>query len=153
LKVHELKYWPVFYNEVLARRKTAEYRKDDRGFMPGDFLLLQEYEPEERTEQPLKIAGHYTGRMSLVKITHVLDNQPELGLPPGYCVLSVQLQEVGYSGHLCSECHGTKYINRVVSSSDWELHPVYEVAICLNCIIIRKWHNLSSKASFLEEGR
>ena len=37
------------------------------------------------------------------------------------------------SGYLCSECHDTKYINRVVSSSDWELHPVYEVAICLNC--------------------
>ena len=23
----------------------------------------------------------------------------------------------------CPECHGTKYINRVVSCADWELHP------------------------------
>jgi len=33
----------------------------------------------------------------------------------------------------CPECHGTKYINRVVSCADWELHPIYVIATCLNC--------------------
>ena len=33
----------------------------------------------------------------------------------------------------CPECHGTKYINRVVSCIDWELDPIYVIATCLNC--------------------
>ena len=33
----------------------------------------------------------------------------------------------------CPECHGTKYINRVVAVTDWELHPVYVIVDCLNC--------------------
>ena len=33
----------------------------------------------------------------------------------------------------CPECHGTKYINRVVSCADWEQHPCYMIADCHNC--------------------
>ena len=33
----------------------------------------------------------------------------------------------------CPECHETKYINRVVAVADWELHPIYVIATCLNC--------------------
>ena len=33
----------------------------------------------------------------------------------------------------CPECHGTKYINRVVAVAEWEQHPIYVIATCLNC--------------------
>ena len=33
----------------------------------------------------------------------------------------------------CPECHGTKYINRVVAVAEWEQHPCYMIADCLNC--------------------
>ena len=34
---------------------------------------------------------------------------------------------------LCPECHNTKYINRVVSVTDWEWHRYYMIVDCLNC--------------------
>jgi hypothetical protein len=33
----------------------------------------------------------------------------------------------------CPECQGTKYINRVVAVAEWEQHPCYMIADCLNC--------------------
>ena len=33
----------------------------------------------------------------------------------------------------CPECQGTKYINRVVSVTDWEWHRYYMIVDCLNC--------------------
>jgi len=47
MKVHELKSWPAEFAAVAEGRKTFEIRKDDRGFEPGDIVVLREYLPGE----------------------------------------------------------------------------------------------------------
>lgn len=44
---HELKIWPQYYCRVADGSKTFEVRKNDRGFQPGDTVILKEYDPAE----------------------------------------------------------------------------------------------------------
>lgn len=90
MKVHELKSFPEFFKEIVARRKTSDFRKEDRDFMAGDLVLLREWEPEQQTDKETKVAAHYTGKLAILKINHVLFDKPAIGLPAGYCVLSIQ---------------------------------------------------------------
>jgi uncharacterized protein YqfB (UPF0267 family) len=67
-KVHELKTWPGFFNDVLTGDKTFEIRRDDRGFKVGDILTLREFEPSE---------DRFTGRSLSVVVTYItVFNQP-----------------------------------------------------------------------------
>jgi len=43
---HELKIWPQYYCRVADGSKTFEVRKNDRGFQPGDTVILKEWDPE-----------------------------------------------------------------------------------------------------------
>jgi hypothetical protein len=72
---HELKTWPRYFEPVIAGIKTAEYRKDDRGFCRGDTLWLREWTPE----------GGYTGREACAVITHITTGAV---IPEGYAMLS-----------------------------------------------------------------
>jgi len=47
---HELKIRPQFYEYVVSGRKTFEYRKNDRGFQPGDIVVLREWDPKIRVD-------------------------------------------------------------------------------------------------------
>jgi hypothetical protein len=58
-KVHKLKTWPPYFNEVLSGRKPFEWRIDDRDFEVGDTLVLQEYIPNPEN---VGREGKYTGR-------------------------------------------------------------------------------------------
>ena len=40
---HELKTWPKFFAGLVSGNKTAEVRKNDRDFQPGDILVLREW--------------------------------------------------------------------------------------------------------------
>ena len=42
---HELKIYPQYYCRVADGSKTFEVRKNDRGFQPGDFVILREFDP------------------------------------------------------------------------------------------------------------
>lgn len=42
---HELKIWPQYYCRVADGSKTFEVRKNDRGYQPGDTVVLHEYDP------------------------------------------------------------------------------------------------------------
>lgn len=42
---HELKIWPQYYCRVADGSKTFEIRKNDRGYQPGDEVVLREYDP------------------------------------------------------------------------------------------------------------
>ncbi len=48
-KLHRLKTLTHFYSAVLIGLKTFEVRFNDRDFQAGDFLLLQEYDPNTET--------------------------------------------------------------------------------------------------------
>lgn len=78
-RLHELKTWPVFYNDVLAGRKTFELRRDDRGFEVGDILQLREYDPETNA---------YTGRFVFKRVTTIVSKFP--GLAEGYVIMGLQ---------------------------------------------------------------
>ena len=45
---HDLKIWPQYYCHVKNGNKTFEVRKNDRGFQPGDTVVLREYDTRMR---------------------------------------------------------------------------------------------------------
>lgn len=78
-RTHSLKVWPQQFEELATGRKTFEFRKDDRGFMVGDALRLQEFNPE---------ADDFTGRVLVRHVTHILAEG--FGLPEGHVVMSLE---------------------------------------------------------------
>lgn len=46
---HELKIWPQYYCRVANGTKTFEVRENDRGFQPGDTVILREWLPKNGT--------------------------------------------------------------------------------------------------------
>ena len=83
MTVHELKQQPRYFDCVVDGSKTFEVRKNDRDYKVGDYLLLREW----------SVAGLYSGRETLVKITYILDS-PDY-CKEGYVVLGFhRLQEI-----------------------------------------------------------
>lgn len=72
---HELKTWPVYFQALIDGIKTAEIRRDDRGFRPGDILWLREWSPG------------YTGREASASVTHITRDIE--GLADGFVMLSL----------------------------------------------------------------
>lgn len=48
---HELKIWPQYYCRVADGSKTFEVRNNDRGFQPGDTVVLREWDPTIVTKE------------------------------------------------------------------------------------------------------
>ena len=84
-KVHKLKTWPKYFLDVREGVKTFEFRKNDRDFKVGDFLLLQEFDPFTKS---------FTGNEVWVKVTYKLDGGG-FGLDAEHCVLSIALAPFG----------------------------------------------------------
>jgi len=82
--IHELKTLTLHFNEVWAGRKTAELRKDDRGFELGHHLLLEDWDV-------VCGQGVYLGRSVLVEITCITRHSP--ALQDRYVMLSFNLLE------------------------------------------------------------
>lgn len=82
---HELKTWPEYFQAVWDGRKGFELRKDDRGFQPGDLLMLREWSGYNTSEG-------YSGRRIHAIVTYMLDNT-DLGniLEDDYSVLGIKV--------------------------------------------------------------
>jgi hypothetical protein len=76
---HALKTWPEFFKDISSGSKTFELRKDDRGFKPGDSVLLQEWDPSTKK---------YTGEEIQVRITCLFRSIS--GLKSGYCIFGFE---------------------------------------------------------------
>jgi len=76
---HELKTWPVYFQQVRFRTKTFEVRRDDRTppYAEGDALFLREWNP---------VTSRYTGDALLVGVTLVVRGDP---MPAGYCAMQI----------------------------------------------------------------
>lgn len=59
MKLHAVKSWPPFFEEILLSKRTHELRKSDRGYRTGDCLELREFDPS---------SGSFTGRTCMVQI-------------------------------------------------------------------------------------
>ncbi len=81
--IHDLKSWPEYFRHVSDGSKTFEIRRNDRGFKVGDMLNLREWKQE---------LEEYTGRFAVRKITHIMRaiHKNEMGLAPGFCIMSIQ---------------------------------------------------------------
>jgi hypothetical protein len=79
---HELKIWPQYFCRVLDGSKTFEVRKNDRGFQPGDHVVLHEYDPNIEWEEDnglpglagnwVRHKGKYSGRKATFRVGYVL---------------------------------------------------------------------------------
>ena len=76
-KIHELKIAPEYFEKVLSKEKTFEFRYNDRNYQVRDILKLKEYDN-----------GQYTGREISVQITYIL--QDFEGLESNYAILSIK---------------------------------------------------------------
>lgn len=79
MAAHELKTWPDVFQEIVEGRKRHEYRRNDRGFMLWDHVLLQEWDPMEEK---------YTGHSYMCQITSI-SYGPEWGIPEGFAVFTI----------------------------------------------------------------
>ena len=75
--VHVVKILPKYFKAVESGNKKFELRRDDRCYIVGDELYMEEWTPEEG----------YTGKGIVKKITYVLRGCPEYGLMRGYCII------------------------------------------------------------------
>lgn len=80
-KTHELKCWPGFYFDILAEVETAMFRKNDRDYQEGDYLILKLYDPKIEM---------FEGRSFVRQITHIIDHKAGIGIPEGYVVMSIR---------------------------------------------------------------
>lgn len=72
---HELKIWPQYFCRVADGTKTFEIRENDRGFQPGDTVVLKEWDKRQ-----VRVSAHhededrdgYTGYKLKFKIGYLL---------------------------------------------------------------------------------
>ncbi len=55
---HELKIHPQYYCRVADGSKTFELRNNDRGFQPGDEVILKEWDPEASNSTGIASKGY-----------------------------------------------------------------------------------------------
>jgi hypothetical protein len=98
MKIHGLKTWSGFFTALKKGDKTFELRKNDRDFIAGDQLLLQEFQPCDTCWGSGKVFntacgcprphGSYTGEVLLYNVTYVLKQCA--GLQRDYVIMSIQ---------------------------------------------------------------
>lgn len=96
-RIHDLKTWPQFFDAVASRRKNFEVRRDDRDFQPGDWLLLEEWDPTDAGIPRVHQQVGRTGRKLIRRITYVLRGRDatDVRVQPGFCVLGLAAMEIG----------------------------------------------------------
>ena len=70
------KILPCYFEDVKARKKNFEIRKDEDDIQVGDTLVLCEWN-----------GIHYTCRELSRKVKYVLRNVPQYGLQDGFCII------------------------------------------------------------------
>lgn len=78
-RIHRLKTWTPFFDQVRCGRKSFEVRKDDRAYEEGDYLVLDEWSPS---------AG-YTKAKPIVRSVVYLLRGGQFGVAEGYVVMGL----------------------------------------------------------------
>lgn len=90
--IHNLKTHPRFFDHVSAGLKTFEVRKDDRGFVEGDILVLHRWPGDEwhNCLCSLDDCNHKTERLT-VQVTYIVHGG-QYGIGAGYVVMGIDLE-------------------------------------------------------------
>lgn len=80
MKEHILKCVRVPFEKKWEGKKPWEWRKNDRDFQEGDYLIEREYDPA---------TDAYSGREILEKVTFLLHGG-EFGIPEGYVIMTTE---------------------------------------------------------------
>lgn len=80
---HALKSWPEYFKAIESGTKTFDLRKDDRPYVVGDTVLMQEFDPVE---------NGYSGDEVILSISYILRDAPKFGLKSGFCILGLTLK-------------------------------------------------------------
>lgn len=87
MREHKLKTLPEYFEAMRNGTKTFDIRRDDRGFMVGDVLILQEWDPG-RCSSPVA-SLMYTHRQMAFEVTYKFHGG-RWGIDWRYCVLGVK---------------------------------------------------------------
>lgn len=79
-KLHYLKTWPEYFNDVVIGIKQFELRKNDRDFKVGDYLLLRDWNPDTKK---------YSGRQTVKAVTYILKGG-NFGLEDGFVIMGIR---------------------------------------------------------------
>lgn len=97
MKKHDLKTWPVYFEEIAAGRLPFTIRDNlGRGFQKGDIAALYEWDPNVYVDPELKeklesgevgddFDPRYTGRSMELDITYV---ESSWGVTPNHVVIA-----------------------------------------------------------------
>lgn len=80
--IHQLKTETQYFQAVVSGVKSFEVRENDRIFVVGDFLALNELKEDE-----------YTGRCCLVEVTYILTDKRFV--KEGYVLLGIRPCNIG----------------------------------------------------------
>ncbi len=81
--IHELKIYTGHFEQLMSGCKSFEILKNDRGFMAGDYLALNEWDTD----------SGYTGRCCLVQIMNT-ESGTKYFLKNGYDAMSIIPQKI-----------------------------------------------------------
>ena len=82
MKHHNLKTWPNYFTQAANGSKPFELRYNDRGFKPGDYVVLMEYDNVTKIYSGQALTGRITYVLKLDKFIAGADpNWVILGLP------------------------------------------------------------------------
>ena len=99
-KIHELKCWPIYFEQIQDGNKTFELRYNDRSFQVGDIVILHEFYVQSESRARLSAvkmesldgphpSGGYTGRYLSRTITYIMVG-PIFGLSEGWVILGLK---------------------------------------------------------------
>jgi ASC-1-like (ASCH) protein len=84
MKTHNLKIIQPYFDKLKAGTKKWELRFNDRDYRIGDALILQEYDPSNKTYSGESLTAH------VVDIFYGAgDGKSSYGLIEGYCLMSI----------------------------------------------------------------
>jgi len=89
-KTHHLKCEQPYFSYVESGVKTFELRRDDRGFLEGDTVVLEEVIWKDCDANDPHMQSLCKTRKTITKkINYIVRNKPEYGLMPGFCILAL----------------------------------------------------------------
>jgi len=78
MKIHKLRTYPPEFTQSMFGNKSFELRVDDRDYRLGDYLALEEWDPETK---------EYSGRSIMRQVTYILKGR--FGLPDNMVIMAV----------------------------------------------------------------